>query len=201
MPKDGDIDVNPRTCIVSRQPFDRDELIRFVAGPDGNVVPDLKETLPGRGVRVEATRQAVQTAVEKQMFARGLKTGVKADPALADLVDGLLEERALQALALAKKAGLLVTGFAKVDAAIRSNKADLLMHSTDAADDGKRKLASAAAFVKHLGGKEINVVSCLGAEQMSAVLGLGNVNHVAALPGGATRNLMVAISKLQKYRV
>jgi predicted RNA-binding protein YlxR (DUF448 family) len=201
MPKDGDIDVNPRTCIVSRQPFDRDELIRFVAGPDGNVVPDLKETLPGRGVRVEATRQAVQTAVEKQMFARGLKTGVKADPALADLVDGLLEERALQALALAKKAGLLVTGFAKVDAAIRSNKADLLMHSTDAADDGKRKLASAAAFVKHLGGEEINVVSCLGAEQMSAVLGLGNVNHVAALPGGATRNLMVAISKLQKYRV
>jgi len=200
MPKDGEIDVNPRTCIVSRKTFDRDELIRFVTGPDGSIVPDLKENLPGRGVRVEAKKTSVQTAVNKQLFARALKADAKADPELPQRLDALLEERALQALALTKKAGLLITGFAKVDAAIRSNKADLLLHSVDAAEDGKRKLASATAFVKHLGGEEIEVVSCLGSEEMSAVLGLGNVNHAAALPGGATRNLIKAIRKLEKYR-
>lgn len=195
-----DEEMNPRTCIVSRKVFDRDELIRFVAGPDGNVVPDLKENLPGRGVRVEARRQAVEKAVEKQMFSRGLKASVKADASLPGLVDQLLEARALQALALTKKSGLLITGFAKVDSAIRSNKADLLLHSSDAADDGKRKLASATAFVKHMGGEEIEVVSCFTTEQMSSTLGLGNANHAAALPGGATRNLVKAIRKLVKYR-
>lgn len=192
--------MNPRTCIVSRRSFDRDRLIRFVAGPDGSVVPDLKENLPGRGVRVEAKKSSVQQAVDKQLFARGLKTGVKADPDLADLVETLLADRAMQAFAMARKAGLLITGFAKVDAALRSNKADAVFHASDAAEDGRRKIASAVAFVSHAGGADVQVFDCLTRDQMSAALGLENVNHAAALPGGATRHLMAAARRLQTYR-
>lgn len=192
--------MNPRTCIVSRRTFDRDRLIRFVAGPDGAVVPDLKEKLPGRGVRVEAKKTVVQQAVGKQLFARGLKADVKADSNLADRVEKLLEDRAVQAFAMARKAGLLITGFAKVDAALRNNKADAVFHAGDAAEDGKRKIASAVAFVRHAGGADVPVFDCLTRERMSAALGLENVNHAAALPGGATRHLMAAATRLQRYR-
>ncbi len=192
--------MNPRTCIVSRKTFDHEELIRFVAGPDGSVVPDLKENLPGRGVRVEARRECVQAAVNRQLFGRALKTDAKADASLASLVETLLEERMVQAFAMARKAGLLITGFAKVDAALRDNKADALFHASDAAEDGRRKLASAVALIQHLGGAEVPVFDCLSCDQMSAALGLGNVNHAAALPGGATRHLIAAARRLKTYR-
>lgn len=193
-------DMNPRSCIVSREPCDRDLLIRFVAAPDGAVIPDLKENLPGRGVWVEAKRKSVETAVSRRLFAKGFKAEVRADEELPEHVERLLKERALQALAMAKKAGLLVTGFAKVDSAVRSNSAALLIHASDAAEDGKRKLASATASVRHMGGDIVPAVSCLNSAEMSAVLGLGNVTHAAALRGGASRNLVAAITKLENYR-
>ncbi len=199
-PMDGEDELNPRTCIVSRQRLEKEQLIRFVAGPDDLVYPDLKENLPGRGVWVEAKKTSVQAAIDKKLFAKGLKRQVKADENLASLVERLLAERALQALALAKKAGLLISGFAKVDHEIRANNVDLLLHANDAAEDGKRKLASATAFVKHMGGDEIPVASCWSGEEMSAVLGLGNATHAAAMPGGASRNLIAAIRKLENYR-
>ena len=43
-----------RTCIVTRAVKPVAELIRFVLGPDDQVVPDLKHKLPGRGVWVTA---------------------------------------------------------------------------------------------------------------------------------------------------
>lgn len=196
----GDDELNPRSCIVSRERLDRQHLIRFVIGPDNEVYPDLKETLPGRGVWVEAKRTSVQTAVDKRLFAKAFKQDVRAREDLAELVDRLLGERALQALALTKKAGLLVTGFSKVDSAVRANNVDLLLHASDAAEDGKRKISSATALVVHMGGKEIPVAGCWSCDEMSEALGLGNVMHAAASPGGATRNLAAAIGKLMHYR-
>ena len=50
-----DEDGSQRTCIVTRAKLPPDELLRFVLAPDGQVVPDLKRKLPGRGVWVQAT--------------------------------------------------------------------------------------------------------------------------------------------------
>lgn len=193
-------DLNPRSCIVSGEKLEKSQMVRFVAGPENRIFPDLKNNLPGRGVWVENNKASVSKAVEKRLFTRAMKQEVQADPDLPELLDSLILKQSLQALAIAKKAGRLITGFAKVDSAIRSNKADLLMHAKDAAADGKRKLASATAFVVHMGGAEIKTVSCWSGEEMSAALGLGNAMHVAAIPGGATRNLIAAIEKLENYR-
>lgn len=82
-----------RTCIVTRESGSPDELLRFVAGPDGRVVPDLKRQLPGRGCWVKAERRFVEKAVAKKLFARALRSEVKAEAALADEVDRLLVEQ------------------------------------------------------------------------------------------------------------
>ncbi len=196
----GDDELNPRSCIVSRERLEKEKLIRFVIGPGDEVYPDLKETLPGRGVWVEAKMSSVQKAVEKRLFAKAFKQDVQVRDDLVGLIDKLLNERALQALAITKKSGLLLTGFSKVDSAIRSNTVKLLLHASDAAEDGRRKLSSATAFVVHIGGKETPLSNYWSCDELSVALGLGNVMHAAALSGGATRNLIAAIERLTQYR-
>ncbi len=94
--------MNDRTCIVARRPTGPDEAIRFVAGPDGTVVPDLKRNLPGRGCWVTADREHVDKAAKKGMFARALKAQVEVPSDLGAMVDRLLSRSALGALGLAR---------------------------------------------------------------------------------------------------
>src|SRR3954462_5309740 len=94
-----------RRDIVSGEVMPEARLIRFVAGPDGQVVPDLSATLPGRGMWVEATREAVEAAAKRGAFARAAKTKLAADPKLADLVEALIARRCLERLGLARRAG------------------------------------------------------------------------------------------------
>ena len=190
---------NSRSCIVSRREMEKEALLRFVAGPDDRIYPDLKESLPGRGVWVEARRTSVEQAVAKKLFARSLKAQVTADEHLADIVGRLLGERAIQALALARKAGLVVSGFAKVDTAIRSNQASLLFHGSDAARDGRRKLGQAITFVREMGGGDVAVFDCWTSAEMGAALGLQAATHAAALEGGATSALRRAVERWLAY--
>jgi hypothetical protein len=190
--------MNPRTCIVTRQAGEADRMIRFVAGPDGKVVPDLKQKLPGRGVWVTARRDIVETAVRKRLFARGLKEDVVAAETLPADVDRLLETAALSALSMARKAGLVVTGFAKVDAAIRSGKVSLVLNAADAAEDGIRKIAQAVHSLTE--GARPPARAVLTSDQMDLALGGNNVVHAAALKGGASDVLLSAIDRLAGYR-
>ena len=98
-------DLADRTCIMTRTVADPADMIRFVLGPDGSVVPDLKRKLPGRGVWVTAKKSLVQQAVLKSAFSRGLKANAKASADLPDLVERLIADAALGALGFARKAG------------------------------------------------------------------------------------------------
>ena len=110
--------MNDRTCIVTRERAEPDDLIRFVVGPDSAVVPDLKRNLPGRGCWVTADRLHVDRAVSRKAFARALKSEVIVPPDLGEMVDRLLTRSALGALGLARKAGAVALGAAKVEAAV-----------------------------------------------------------------------------------
>lgn len=103
-----------RTCIVTRALLPQSRLLRFVAGPDGLIVPDLRARLPGRGVWVSLSHGRVAEAARKNLFARALKRKVGVPDGLADQVAGLLARDALQMLALANKAGAVITGFDKI---------------------------------------------------------------------------------------
>ncbi len=135
--------VNGRMCIVTRQSGSPDELIRFVAGPDGNVVPDLKRQLPGRGCWVKPERALIEKAIAKKIFARALKRDVKAGPELLALLDRLMSQQLAGMMNMARKAGQFISGATKVDAAVRSGNAIAVFHATDAAADGVRKLDQA----------------------------------------------------------
>jgi uncharacterized protein len=134
-----------RFCVAERVAKPVDELVRFVSGPDGMLVPDIKRKLPGRGVWVTGTRTALAQAIKRGAFKRGLKENIRIPADLLDLVDQLLARAALDALAMANKAGRVVTGFERVESAITSRTLAALIHAAEAAPDGVRKLAAALA--------------------------------------------------------
>lgn len=192
--------VNPRTCIVTRQAMDADALLRFVIGPDEVLFADLNRKLPGRGVWVGARKALVEEAAARKLFARSLKRDVTVPEDLADKVEALIENSALAALAMANKAGLVVTGFQKVETAIRSRKVSLVLHATDGAADGIRKLTQAERAARADGEANQQTKQIWTSQQMDLALGRHNVIHAAIMQGGASRSVIRRIELLENYR-
>src|SRR5580700_12326076 len=123
-PEQAELDNGPRSrerermCVHTREVRPITDLIRFVVGPDGAAVPDLKSKLPGRGVWVTATQDALAEAVKRKALVRGFKREVRLNADLVTQTGQLLEQAVLDALAIAGKAGLVATGFGKTEAAL-----------------------------------------------------------------------------------
>lgn len=193
-------DKNDRTCIVTRESGPAVDLIRFVAAPDGSVVPDLKRNLPGRGCWIKAERHIVDEAVKRKLLPRALKTQVSVPEDLGSLVDRLLTKSALGSLALARKSGAVVTGSAKVDSAIRTGRITMVLHATTAAPDGIRKLDQARHARKMATGTDIKAYSLFTGEEMDLAFGGGNVIHAAVIEGTAATGFVTRALQLHKYR-
>ena len=188
-----------RTCAVTRQKHGPDALIRFVMSPQGEVVPDIRCKLPGRGVWLLAHADIVGQAVKRGSFARGFKTKLAPAADLALLVDGLLEKDALQSLSLANKAGAVVSGFAKVEAALASEPLAALLHAAGGGADGQRKLAQALRRRRdNLPAPiDINIFSSL---QLDLALGRTNVIHAAMKSKAASAAFLARAQRLAIYR-
>lgn len=204
-----------RSCAVTRRVADPDQLIRFACDPAGVVTPDIKAKLPGRGVWVGCSAELIGQAVTRRVFDRGFKTSVQVPTGLAETVDRLLETAALQALALANKAGRIVTGQGKVDTLITKGRARLLIQAHDASDGGRRRVAvrfaamqrdiiAAADEVPDDGStpktKLYPPFEQFSVEQLSLALGRSNVVHAAATEGSATTLFARATDRLDRYR-
>jgi len=190
-----------RQCAVTRAKKSPEELIRFVAGPDGAVVPDLARHLPGRGVWVDATYAAVAAAVRQKAFARSLKRQVSVPADLPDRVERLMARRLSEALSLANKAGLIVAGFAKIEALMARKRAVVLIHAGDAAADGVAKLDGKFNALAKDGAAQTASIRDLSGTEMSLAMGRPNVIHAAAAEGGATRRLIAEARRLRRYRL
>jgi predicted RNA-binding protein YlxR (DUF448 family) len=191
-------DESVRACALTRARRPKDELIRFVLGPDGVIVPDLKEKLPGRGIWLTAAQDVVVEAAKRNVFARALKTEAKVPEDLAAAVERRLAEAALAALSLANKAGQAVFGNAKVEEAIARERVLVLIHAANAAEDGCRKLDGKVRGMR--GGSQIPAISAFSADELGLASGRTNVIHAALIQGGAAQNVLAAASRLERYR-
>jgi predicted RNA-binding protein YlxR (DUF448 family) len=197
-----DLPMNDRMCIVTRESGSADELIRFVAGPDGTVVPDLKRQLPGRGCSVKASRALVDQAIKKQLFARALKTEAKALPELGAMVDRLLLMQLTGMMNMARKAGQFISGTMKVDDAVRTGRGIAVFHATDAAGDGIRKITNARTAVKFMTDEEeeIPAFRLLSYDEMQELMGDNAFIHAVALAGQAGEGVVKRARLLETYR-
>ena len=191
--RDATID-RERRDLVSHEVMDESRLIRFVSGPDGQVVPDLGRKLPGRGLWVEASRASVETAVKKNGFTRSAKTKLTAPADLADIVERLLVRRCLDQLGLARREGVLISGFEKSAATIRSGKAAWVLEAADGSADGRGKIL---ALARH---QTCKICGAFTADDLSLALGLENAIHAVLLAGGRADRWTIEVERLAGFR-
>ncbi|GJD77606.1 RNA-binding protein [Methylobacterium gregans] len=193
--------VPQRTCIVTRAVQAPEAMIRFVLGPDGAVVPDLRARLPGRGAWVTARRDTVAEAVKRRQFQRAFRGKAGAVPAnLADRIAQALREDLRQAIALANKAGCVVAGFSKVESAIGAEPGvAALIHAAEASPDGRRKLV--AALHRRHGGSisGIPIVDDLSEDELDMALGRDHVIHAALVAGVGATGCLVRWRRLRSF--
>jgi hypothetical protein len=191
-------DARERRDIVSGTVMPDSRLMRFVAGPDGVVVPDASAKLPGRGLWVESSRKAVLAAVEKKLFSRAAKAQVTATADLADRAEKALVTRMLGDLGIARRSGQLLLGFDNVLRGLEGPKPPrALIEAFDGARDGKRKLYAAAHRL------ELNcvVIESLNSAELGLALGRENVIHAAVQPGGLAERLTFDAERLSGFRL
>jgi uncharacterized protein len=209
-PQHAELDSGPhsrereRMCVLTREVRPVADLIRFVVGPDGAAVPDLKGKLPGRGVWVTATENTLSEAIKRKALARGFKRDVRLDADLVAQTGHLLEQAVLDALAIAGKAGLVLNGFGKTEAALNDEDEKIvgLIHAADAAPDGVRKLAGALRHRDAWGQvrDQVAVITSLTTAQLDLALGRPNVVHAALLAGPASNTFLARWRRLERFR-
>lgn len=180
-----------RKCIATGEVQPKYGLIRFVAGPDGAVVPDILGKLPGRGVYVAADKVALQRAVDKNLFARGLKQKVTVPPDLVDAVERQLARRVVDLISLARKSGAAVAGYEKVKAWLDREDAEVLIQAIDGSGRGKSKL-STPHFGKYIG--------WLTADELGMAFGRETVIHAALASGGLGKRVVEEAQRLRGMR-
>jgi predicted RNA-binding protein YlxR (DUF448 family) len=185
-------DGTDRRCIATGEAQPRVGLIRFVSDPDGMLTPDLAEKLPGRGVWVTSTRDALDKAIAKGMFSRGLKRKVDVPDGFAARIEALLTKRQIDAIAIARKAGKAVCGFERTKEALWSGRTRLLFAASDGSEDGKSKLRGLAESAR--------IVSVLTSAELGLAFGRDFVIHAALLDGGATTRAIREARRLEGFR-
>jgi predicted RNA-binding protein YlxR (DUF448 family) len=190
-------DMRERRCLVSGEVLPETVLVRFVADPGGQVMPDIRAALPGRGMWVRAGRSAIAAAVARNLFSKAAKAPLRASQDLPQRTEALLVAQMQADLGLARRAGELVCGFDNVLRSLDEKVPPIaLVEASDGARDGRRKLA-AAALAR---GLTLATIDGLASDEIGLALGRGNVIHAALKPGRLAERLIFNAGRLGGFR-
>ncbi|SRR6056297_110807 len=181
-----------RKCIATGEVQPRHGLIRFVVGPDAQIVPDIAGKLPGRGIWVAADRAALEKAVAKGLFARAAKQAVHVPEDLVAEVERQLAQRVVNLISLARKGGQSVTGYEKVKDWLATERAQVLIQASDGSERGKSKLSTP------YGGSWIG---WLTADELGQAFGRQSTVHAALAAGGLCKRVVEEAARLKGLRV
>jgi len=191
--RDKEQDDPERRCIATGESQPKAGLVRFVVGPELQLVPDVLGRLPGRGIYVSADRAAIEKAAKKGLFARAARQSVKVPDGLADMVETGLARRVTDLLSMARKAGDAVTGYEKVKDWLTKGKAVVLIQAADGSERGKSKL--------HAPSGEGGFIGCLTAQELGLSFGREHAIHAALAAGGLTRRVVEEAARLAGLRL
>ena len=184
-------DLAERKCLVSRESVPKAGLIRFVTSPDGVVVPDVMEKLPGRGYYVASNLHVLEEAVKQKVFSRGAKAQVTVPENLIIEIDRQLARRVVDLVSIARKAGRAVTGFEKVKGWLAEGRAKILLQASDGSERGKGKLWTPE------GGR---FFGCLTSQELGLAFGRGHAIHCALSGGKLSERVVHEAARLRGLR-
>ncbi|AVW92496.1 RNA-binding protein [Celeribacter baekdonensis] len=184
-------DESERSCIVTREAQPKRGLIRFVVSPDGLLVPDLSEKLPGRGIYVSAEREVLEEALKKRLFSKAARMDLTIPDGFVDLLEVGLTDRVVHLISLARKAGDAVCGFEKVKGWLADGRAKILLQASDGSERGKGKLwtPEGGRWFGHLTSSELGLA-----------FGRESVIHGALAGGGLSKRVVEEATRLMGVR-
>ena len=182
-----------RRCIVTGEVRARENLLRFVVDPSGQLIPDITGRAPGRGIWLSADRDSVKTALSRKLFARAARRTLVVDPELDRKIEELLVTRCMELIGLARRAGQAVAGFEKVRARLKQGDAGVLLAALNGAEDGCEKLRRLAPGLP--------VLDCLTSEEMGRAFGRDQAVHAVLAPGKLAAKFELEARKLKGFRV
>jgi predicted RNA-binding protein YlxR (DUF448 family) len=204
-PAKPDKDGPERKCVLTGGKADRTDLIRLVAAPEGEVLPDVRAKAPGRGAWIGVDRRALGEAIKngklKPALARAFRRrDLTVPPDLPEQIERQLERAALDRLGLEARAGTLVTGSERIDGAARSGQVQLLLHAADAGEDGNRKLDQALRIGSDAEGSSLKgLVIAAPRTILSSALGRENVVHIAVIDQGAAKRVGEVLARWHRF--
>jgi len=193
--------VSERTCILTRRTAPREELIRLALGPDGTVAPDVRARAAGRGAWIGVSRSELDAAATKGKLKGALQRAFKTHDLnipdnLGERTEDALRKTAIDRLGMEARAGNLINGADRVEAAARAGKVHLLIHALDASEDGRRRMDQAWRVG---GGEARGVIFPEERTILSMALGRENVVHVALTDPAAASRVRHALARWRAF--
>ena len=190
-----------RTCVLTRRKATKAELIRLALSPDGEVAPDVRARAPGRGAWIGVARAELDTANAKGKLKSALQRTFKTNdvrvPAdLGERTQAALRQAALDRLGMEARAGNLINGAERVEAAARSGQVHLLIHAADAGADGRKRMDQAWRVG---GGGDRGLIFPEPRTILSLALGRENVVHVALTDPAAASRVARALARWRAF--
>jgi len=181
-----------RRCVATRERQGKEAMVRLALAPDGRLVPDIEERLPGRGLWIAARRDIVERAVTKRLLARAAGAEIAVPPDLADRIQALLARRCIDLVGLARRAGQAVAGFEKVKAALGRGDVALLLQAADGSPEQRAKLRPRSGAIP--------VVALFSGAELAEIFGREVAVHAAILKGGIADRLTRDCARLAGFR-
>ena len=167
-------------------------MIRFVIGPEENVVPDVFCKLPGRGMWVGSNKSSLEKALKKNLFSSILRKPVKIDPNLDQNVQRFVLNKLINLISLARKANQAVAGFEKTKSQLELGKAKLLIQAFDGSAREKSRLRPPNG--------ENSLINCLNMQELGLAFSKENVIHATILNGGLSKGISQEALRLAGLR-
>lgn len=177
-----------RKCILDGAVKPVSDLLRFVE-INNALLPDFNKKLPGKGMYVTNNRLSLQKAIDKKLFHKVSRHCLKIEDNFIQTVENIIKQKALDSLNLARKSGVLISGFEKLKEAIKKNKVDFIIQASDAGNDGKEKMVLLA--------KNIEIFNLFSIDELDRALKKENTVHVAVLK---SQMAAVVYNNLKKYQ-
>jgi predicted RNA-binding protein YlxR (DUF448 family) len=193
--------VPERTCVLTRRKGTKDELIRLALSPDAEVAPDVRARAPGRGAWIGVSRAELDAANDKGKLKAALQRAFKANDVrvpsnLGERIEHALRKTALDRLGMEARAGNLLTGADRVEAAARAGKVRLLIHARDSSEDGRKRMDQAWRVG---GGLPRGVIFPEPRTILSMALGRENVVHLALTDPAAAARVQHALGRWRAF--
>ncbi len=185
--------VSVRRCLVTGAERPKVELVRFVVGPEGDIVPDLEEKLPGRGLWLSADRDVLNTSTSGRVFAKAARKKVVVPDDLADRLEVLIAARTMDLIGLARRSGSVVSGFEKVRAFLKEGRKGILLAASDGASGGRKKLLGT--------GSNRTELDVLDSTELGQAIGREQVVHAIVAAGPLAERICCEMGRLRGVRI